>query len=264
MFDANNLFYSLQFGFRGKHSTNHALINIVDRINDALDNNKVACGVFVDFQKAFDTVNHEILLNKLLHYGIRGNINNWFRSYLHERKQFVSILGFNASYSTLHHGVPQGSVLGPLLFLIYINDLHNAIKSSTVFHFADDTNLLRIDESYNKIQTTINHDLKSLYKWLLANKISLNVTKTELIFKKKKSSPAPPPSLKIKLNGALITPTKSIKYLGVHLDDTLSGISHCTQLLSKLRRADGMLAKARHYYLLKKLCPYTMPLLHLT
>jgi hypothetical protein len=166
-FDINNLFYSLQFGFREKHSTNHALISIVDKINEALDNNKVACGVFVDFQKAFDTVNHEILLQKLSHYGIGGSINDWFRSYLHERKQYVSILGFNSSYSTLQHGVPQGSVLGPLLFLIYINDLHKAIKFSTVFHFADDTNLLRIDKSYNKIQSTLNQDLKCLYK--LAN-----------------------------------------------------------------------------------------------
>jgi hypothetical protein len=107
--------------------------------------------------------------------------------------------------------------------------------------------LLRIDESYNKIQTTIKQDLKCLYKWLLANKISLNVAKTELIFFKKPLSPSPPSFLKIKLNGAKITPTKSIKYLGIHLDDSLSGISHCTQLLPKLRRANGMLAKARHY-----------------
>ena len=239
--------YSLQFGFRNKHSTNHALISIVDQINEALDKNKVACSVFVDFQKAFDTVNHEILINKLSHYGINDNINRWFRSYLTDRKQFVSILGFNSSSSTLRHGVPQGSVLGPLLFLIYINDLHKAIKFSTTYHFADDTNLLRIDNSYKDIQSTINRDLEGLYKWLLANKISLNVAKTELIFFKKPLSPPPPVSLKIKLNGTKLFPTSSVKYLGIHLDSTLSGISHCSQLLPKLRRSNGMLAKARHF-----------------
>ena len=239
-------FYPLQFGFRNKHSTNHALISIIDKVNEALDNKKVACGIFVDFQKAFDTVNHDILLKKLSHYGIRGSVNDWFKSYLYERKQFVSILGYNSALATVHHGVPQGSVLGPLLFLIYINDLHKAIKYSTVYHFADDTNMLRIENNYRKLEKQLNLDLKSLSTWLLANKISLNATKTELIFFKKPLSP-PPPKLKIKLNGLILKPIKSIKYLGIHIDDTLSGISHCIELLPKLRRANGIMAKARYH-----------------
>ena len=249
----SNCLYPLQFGFRGKHSTNHALISIVDQINEALDKNKVVGSIFVDFQKAFDTVNHDILINKLSHYGIKGNINKWFRSYLLNRKQFVSILGFNSSHTEINHGVPQGSVLGPLLFLIYINDLNKVIKFSTTYHFADDTNLLRVDDSYKKFQSNMNKDLKGLYNWLLANKISLNVAKTELIFFKKPRSPSPPTSLKIKLNGTQIFPTDSIKYLGIHLDSTLSGFSHCSHLLPKLRRSVGMLAKARHYLETKEL-----------
>ena len=110
-FDDHNFIYKLQFGFRQKHSTNHALIKI--------DNSNYACGVFIDLQKAFDTVNHSILLNKLDHYGIRGIDNKWFKSYLTNRKQYVSNQGFDSEIKEIKHGVPQGFVLGPLLFVIY-------------------------------------------------------------------------------------------------------------------------------------------------
>ena len=249
--EKNKSLYNLQFGFRAKHSTTHALISITEQIRTALDNKRSACGVFVDFQKAFDTVNHNILLKKLSHYGIRGPINDWFKSYLQNRKQYVSILGYDSPFLVLSHGVPQGSVLGPLLFLIYINDLHKAIKYSTVYHFADDTNLLRIDDNIDVIRSKMNKDLKRLYTWLLANKISLNVAKTEVIFFKKHSEQTP--SVKIKLNGATILPSKFIKYLGVYLDDDLSGMSHCRELIPKLRRSNGMLSKARDYVSLQEI-----------
>ena len=184
--DICNCLYELQYGFREKYSTNHALINITENIREALDNNQSVCGVFVDFQKAFDTVNHEILLQKLNYYGVRGCTNNWFKSYLSQRKQFVSVLGFDSKIKIVNHEVPQGSVLGPLLFLIYINDLHKSIKNSKVFHFADDTNLLNISNSHKDQIKNINYDLKSLYAWLLANKITLNCDKTEVVFFKKK------------------------------------------------------------------------------
>ena len=237
--------YSLQFGFRKNHSTNHALIQITESIRQALDNKKHVCGVFVDLQKAFDTVNHDILISKLDHYGIRGTANNWFSSYLKNRSQFVSILGYESSTKPINHGVPQGSVLGPLLFLIYINDLHYAIKNSKVFHFADDTNLLNISDSPKQMQKLVNADLKILYHWLLANKISLNCDKTEVIFFRKPGESAP--NIKIKMNGHKIIPSKFIKYLGVYLDKNLNGGFHCRELIKKLKRANGMLCKARHY-----------------
>ena len=237
--------YSLQFGFRKKHSTNHALIDITETIRHALDNNKLVCGVFVDLQKAFDTVNHDILISKLDHYGIRGTANNWFSSYLKNRSQYVSVLGFDSETKPISHGVPQGSVLGPLLFIIYINDLHLAIKHSKVYHFADDTNFLNISDSPKRMQKLINADLKILYNWLLANKISLNCDKTEIIFFHKPGEKIP--DLKIKMNGHRIFPSKYIKYLGVLLDDTLQGKFHCNTLAKKLKRANGMLCKARHY-----------------
>ena len=119
--EKNKCLYNLQFGFRTKHSTSHALITITEQIRTALDNGEQACGIFIDLQKAFDTVNHEILVDKLEHYGVRGVTNNWFKSYLTGRCQYVTIQGFKSNTNKINHGVPQGSVLGPLLFLIYIS-----------------------------------------------------------------------------------------------------------------------------------------------
>ena len=127
----HNCIYDLQFGFRNKHSTNHALLSFTEDIRNALDNNSFAIGVFIDLEKTFYTVDHEILLHKLNHYGIRGIANNWFKSYLSDRRQYVSINGVNSNEVTMQFGVPQGSVIGTLLFLIYINDLHTAIKYCT-------------------------------------------------------------------------------------------------------------------------------------
>ena len=247
-----NAIYRLQFGFRSKHSTTHALIDITETIRKALDSEKFACGIFVDLQKAFDTVNHEILIQKLAHYGIRGVANDWFMSYLTNRVQYVSIYGFESLHKILKHGVPQGSVLGPLLFLLYINDLHRSIKFCKVYHFADDTNLLRVSNSPKQLQKHLNIDLKPLYKWLLANKISLNCSKTEMIMFKKARSKIDF-RFKIKLNGHRLYPSDSIKYLGILLDSTLNWNQHCEALSIKLKRANGMLMKIRHYVQKKEL-----------
>ena len=139
------------------------------------------CGVFVHLQKAFDTVDHSILFHKLSYYGIRDIANCWFSSYLSNRKQFVTINGFDSETQSFQCGVPEGSVLGAVLFLIYINDLHNAIKFSQSFHFSDDTCLLNIQNTISKINRSLNKDLKELSFWLNANKIALNVAKTEVI-----------------------------------------------------------------------------------
>ena len=238
--------YPLQFGFRKHHSTNDTLINITENIRSALDKSQFACGVFVDLQKAFDTVDHVILLKKLEHYGIRGIGNSWFHSYLSNRSQFVSILGFNSSLKSIMRGVPQGSVLGPLLFLLYINDLHEAIKYCMVHHFADDTNLLLFDSSLKSLQKKINIDLKLLCHWLNANKISLNTKKTEYILFRHKQKTINF-NLKLKLNGKKLYPSSYIKYLGIFLDENLNWKKHVSILSSKLRRANGALAKLRHF-----------------
>ena len=184
--DNKNIIYDLQFGFRQQYSTSHALINITENIRNALDDGNIGCGVFVDLQKAFDTVDHQILLVKLNHYWICGVPNDWFKSHLSDRHQYVSINGYESGLAAINCGVPQGTVLWPLLFLLYINDLNQAIKYCKVHHFADDTNLLCVSNSIKKLNKQFNADLKHLVNWLNANKISLDVKKTEMVIFKSK------------------------------------------------------------------------------
>ena len=160
------------------------MIDITNRIQEACDNSQYACGIYVDFKNAFDTVNHNVLLDKLAHYGVRGIENNWFKTYLTNRKQHVTVSGQISDNALIEFGVPQGSVLGPL---IYINDLNQAIKFSRVHHFADDTNLLLVDNSLKKINKHINYDLKLLTTWFRANRISLYTSKTGILLFRAKS-----------------------------------------------------------------------------
>ena len=123
----NKVLFSYQLGFRNNHSTNHAFVSLTEMIRYALENGNFACGVFIDLQKAFDTFNHDILLSKLNHYGIRGIAFNWFKSYLSDRTQYATINKERSVIQTIKYGIAQGSILGPLLFLIYINDLNRSI-----------------------------------------------------------------------------------------------------------------------------------------
>ena len=151
-------------------------------IRKLLDNGEYVCGIFVDLEKAFDTVHHDILCDKIKTYGLRGNINNLLKSYLSERKQYVSINGFDSDVKNVTCGVPQGSSLGPLLFLLYINDFYLCLSQTSCGHFADDTFIIYNSKKGKTIETVINTELKEVIKWLRLNKLSLNAGKTELIF----------------------------------------------------------------------------------
>ena len=160
--EKKEIIFSLQFGFRQKYSTTDALVHLTHKIRHEIDKGNYACGIFADIQKAFDTVDHHILLKKLEYYGVRGISNKWFTSYLSNGKQLVSINGYKSNLVDFKCGVPQGSILGHLLFLIYIKDLYTAIKYSEVHHFADYTNLLNFNSCVKSINKQVNYDLKNL------------------------------------------------------------------------------------------------------
>ena len=240
----NDIIYKLQFGFRKKYSTNHALLSITDKIRRFLDNKTFACGVFVDLEKAFDTVNHRILLSKLEHYGIRGRANCWLKSYLSNRDQCVKLNGCTSTKQAITCGVPQGSILGPLLFIIYINDMNQALENCITHHFADDTNLLYAHKDPKIIKKVVNRDLFLLFQWLCANRLSLNVSKTEfLIFRPPKRSL--PERIVLTINNQKIYESYKMKYLGILLDTRLSFKAHISELSKKLSQSIGMLYKMR-------------------
>ena len=158
----NNILCSNQFGFRKNHSTYMALIELYDKISLAIDKNEYSIGIFIDLSKAFDTLDHNILLKKLYHYGIRGKAWDWFNSYLCNRKQCVCLNGIMSDYKLVTHGVPQGSILGPLLFILYINDIVNCSKYLLFILFADDTNLFFSCKDIRHLFNTVNSELDKL------------------------------------------------------------------------------------------------------
>ena len=170
LFEQNNAFYNYQIGFRNNYSTNLALIEITEQIRNACNKNLFTCGVYLDLQKAFDAVNHEILLSKLKHYEIKETLYNWFEPFLYERMQHTLIKESKSFLNTVSHGVPQSSVFGPLLFILFIKDMHNSVEYCKVHHYAHDTHLLLTDNSLRKINRKVNRDLSLICHWLRGKK----------------------------------------------------------------------------------------------
>ena len=179
--EKNKILFENQYGFRAKHSTDHAILCIIDKIQKAIDDRSYSCGIFLDFTKAFDTVNHQILINNLEYYGIRGIAKDWFISYLSDRQQVVTVNNATSSKCNVSCEIPQGSVLGPLLFLLYINDFHYCSDIFDFHLFADDVNLFYKSKRLSILETNINVELNNIHIWLCANKLSLNVEKSNFV-----------------------------------------------------------------------------------
>ena len=176
-FNTENILVSNQFGFRAGKTTTDCLVDLVDDITKVIDEGSYAVSIFLDLSKAFDTVNHSILLSKLDLYGIRAGENQWFKSYLSKRKQKAFVNGVESNFYFLKSGVP----LGPCLFIVYINDMVRATNHFTVRIFADDTSLTAVGSDLDVLIQRISSELPPVYQWLCSNKLTLNLSRTKFL-----------------------------------------------------------------------------------
>ena len=254
-FTQNDLLYKSQYGFRKLHSTELAALEFTDKIVSSLEQGKLPLAIFLDLSKAFDTIDHEILLNKLSFYGINGKALDWFRSYLQKRKQYVQYGECISSMSYIKTGVPQGSILGPLLFIIYMNDIAAVSKKFHFTLYADDTSLLEplctfavdSNEDYALISQNINDELKLITDWLSLNKLSLNAKKTKMMVFHHKQKVFDHNSLKLYINTKKIECVKEFNFLGIMLDENLNWKSHINKVSSKIAGVAGTLSRLKRF-----------------
>ena len=223
-----------------------AVTQFTEKVYDIIENRKFAIATFLDLSKAFDLVNHSFLLQKLTHYGIRGIANDWINSYLENRKQFVHYNNTQSSMLNITCGVPQGSILGPLLFILYINDMNEQTQDSTLHYtlYADDTNLLISGDNITDTTQRLNTHLNTLHQWFTSNHLFINISKTNYIIFTKKSSVARH-NFEINLNNHTINRVHQAKFLGVITDSNLNWQHHISHIKSKISKVIGILYRTR-------------------
>ena len=239
----NKLIFQSQYGFRAGHSCEHALLEAQTKLSAALEKKQIAVLLLIDFSKAFDMVEHGILLSKLEHYGVRGHHLSWFRTYLTNRRQYVHVNNIDSSESLLVHGVPQGSILGPLLFVLYINDLPQINKIANYIFYADDANIIVTADNYLDLKLKLNTVLQQIDSWVLNNGLKLNVKKTNyMVFTNRHNVEK---DLNISLNGIKIESTERERFLGVIMDTSMTWKLHINALTSKISRNAGIIFKLK-------------------
>ena len=230
--------YQSQYGFRSGHSCQNAISELIGTILKNQEENKLTVGVFIDLSKAFDTLSDDILLRKLCKYGITGTTLKWFERYLSNRSMRVKIQNSTgtmeySSYYPLTYGTPQGSCLGPLLFLIFINDLHYSVTYGTSLLFADDTTLLHSHKDLRYLKWAVETDLNNLMDWFKANKLTLNLGKTVCVLLNNKSKTK---KLTLNLGDYILQNSETVKFLGVWIDEKLTWTKHMSILMMKLKQ----------------------------
>ena len=256
--NSNNLLFESQHGFRQKFSTETAILELTDHLKTQIDNKHIPLCLFLDLSKAFDTIDFDIILIKLKRLGIKNIALKWFESYLKNRQQFVSFNGTDSEYTFIKTGVPQGSVLGPLLFLIYMNDLNNVSPYFKLICFADDSNFIMsicfserncsFCQDQNKFdENLINVELNKIYDWLCINKLSIQVKKTKYIFFKNAQKSLEDLTLPIlKINGKILEKVSEFRYLGIILDENLSFCTHISNIGNKISKTIGILCRLKN------------------
>ena len=252
-FNNEKLMFISQYGFRKEHSTESACLEFLDRITIDLDDKKIPFSIFIDLSKAFDTINHQILLDKLEYYGIHGVALNWFQSYLSNRYQSVYIDDVNSVQKPISTGVPQGSVLGPLLFIIYINDLCFASDVFNPVLFADDTTLISTlcalvsnHTNDNNASRNINAELDKIHEWLCANKLSLNENKAKyMIFHYRQRRNIP--TLHIRMNNVPIERVMQFDFLGLVISETLDWSHHIKKIAGKISKVLAVMSRIKRF-----------------
>ena len=243
----HSIIFENQSGFRSCYSTDTALISLADKIKCNNDNGLYTGMVLLDLQKAFDTVDHDILLSKLKAVGANGNVIKWFDSYLSGRNQVVDVNGVFSPPHSITCGVPQGSILGPLLFILYVNDMYSAVNCDLIL-YADDSALIVSGENVDDIGKELERELKSVSVWLEVNKLSLHLGKTEsILFGSSKASLNKVGNLEISCNGSEIKCTGSVKYLGAKLDQELSGNEMGLSVVKKVNKCLKFLYRNSEY-----------------
>ena len=237
----NNILSSSQYGFRTNLSTSLAVMELIEEITNATDNKKHAIGVFIDLKKAFDTVDHRILIKKLEHYGVRGAASDWLKSYLSNRKQFVNIDGCSSELLDVICGVPQGSILGLTLFILYINDICKVSNLVKLILFADDTNVFCAGDNQLELECMLNRELAKLCKWFVVNKLSLNLSKTSyMLFRNR----PPDVEFNVFIEHERINRVRVTKFIGIYIDDKLNWKYHINTVRSKLSKVAAIIYRA--------------------